>query len=517
MKRKIIGISIVLIMLAILLNTFSFATVSSTTKGEITVTNVESGLTVYLYKLASVNISNGQPTDTPYSWDANVKSWIEENYSEFTDPEDFYNEFSSHIENGTDLTNADLAKFYNALASAIKSNDIAITSSASNTAGADETVTFSNLDMGTYLILVENGNYVYRATAGNLVPIANDEGEWNLTTPITVEMKRSSIGIEKTVNDVQVSTADTIGFTITTDIPSYSGVSSAPTYTIADELDEALILDSNSISVTGDKTGNLTTDQYTITYEYTDSSNSQVSKFVISLTNVGLLKDTKLTITYNCKLLSDSKTSILGVADATEGNTNEATLTYGNNTYSATTRTATSEVKVYTYGIEVTKAEVNTEKALPNAEFTLMTSTESGTELYFIKTDDGTYYRANSGDSGATTNLVCNSSGKLYLYGLDTGTYYLKETKAPNGYNLSTKVEKIVIEDSNKNGLLDTTTSGTTTDTTSGIYSLTFYNNANFQLPLTGGMGTVIFVAGGIVLIALGIVMLFVIKRKETR
>lgn len=512
MKRKILGISIVLIMLAILLNTFSFASVSDTTKGEIKVTNVESGLTVYLYKLASVNTSNGQPTDTPYSWDANVKSWIEgSSYSSYSNPEDFYNAYSSDIESGTDLTNTNLAQFYNALASAIKANTITVTQATSNTAGTDETVTFSDLDMGTYLIIVENGNYVYRATATNLVPTSGDDGEWNLTTPVTVEMKRSSVGIEKAVNDVQVSTADTIEYTITTDVPSYRGVSSAPIYTITDELDEALILDSSSISVTGDKTGKLTTDQYAVTYEYTDSSNSQVSKFVVSLTDVSLLEDTKLTITYNCKLSQSDLTKI------TTENTNEATLTYSNNTYSTTTKTANSEVKVYTYGIEVTKAEVNTEKALPNAEFTLMTSTESGTEMYFVKTGDGTYYRANSGDSGATTNLVCNSSGKLYLYGLDTGTYYLKETKAPNGYNLSSKVETIVIEDANKNGLLDTTTNGTTTDTTSGVYTLTFYNNANFQLPLTGGMGTVVFVAGGIVLIALGIVMLFVIKRKETR
>ena len=50
---------------------------------------------------------------------------------------------------------------------------------------------------------------------------------------------------------------------------------------------------------------------------------------------------------------------------------------------------------------------------------------------------------------------------------------------------------------------------------TTGIYKLTFPNTKGFQLPVTGGAGTVAFVAGGIIFVGLGILLLVAVAKKN--
>ena len=162
--------------------------------------------------------------------------------------------------------------------------------------------------------------------------------------------------------------------------------------------------------------------------------------------------------------------------------------------------------------MQITKTDVD-EVAIPNggAEFTLSLNDEI---LYFVKTADGTYYLANEEDADgeATTNLVVDNNSVLRIYGLDTGTYSLTETKAPDGYYKATAPKTITITDEadGVDGILD---NGDGT----GIYKANFQNSSAFQLPTTGGMGTVIFAAGGIVFIGLGILLLTVVVKKNRK
>ena len=87
------------------------------------------------------------------------------------------------------------------------------------------------------------------------------------------------------------------------------------------------------------------------------------------------------------------------------------------------------------------------------------------------------------------------------------GTYYVKETKAPEGYNKATTPATITITDADLDGLLD--------DGTTGIFTLNFPNGQGFQLPVTGGVGTVLFAAGGVVFVGLGITLLAVVIKKS--
>ena len=92
---------------------------------------------------------------------------------------------------------------------------------------------------------------------------------------------------------------------------------------------------------------------------------------------------------------------------------------------------------------------------------------------------------------------------------MNVGTYQLKETKSSDGYNIATEIKTITIKDDNLDGALDDE------EGTTGIYKLTFPNAKGFQLPVTGGAGTVAFVAGGIIFVGLGILLLVAVAKKN--
>jgi len=85
----------------------------------------------------------------------------------------------------------------------------------------------------------------------------------------------------------------------------------------------------------------------------------------------------------------------------------------------------------------------------------------------------------------------------VYISGLEYGTYYIKETKAPAGYNLLGEVKEIVI---NEVTHLDENT-------------VTVLNKSGAVLPETGGIGTTWFIVTGAVLV-LGAAIILITKKR---
>ena len=117
---------------------------------------------------------------------------------------------------------------------------------------------------------------------------------------------------------------------------------------------------------------------------------------------------------------------------------NRTHLTYGDED----TKTNESETTTKTFGIPVFKYTGNNE-ALAGAKFILSTDPdcEESTAIKFTRNSEDKYRY----DKTGTATLESLSTGRIDIEGLKAGTYYLKETKAPDGYNLLKTIQKIEI------------------------------------------------------------------------
>lgn len=193
-------------------------------------------------------------------------------------------------------------------------------------------------------------------------------------------------------------------------------------------------------------------------------------------------------------------------------NENTATLKYGN---------SPSVLKSYAYvgvlSIPVFKTKTDN-TALPGAEFSLYTTLDDAnndTNPIKFKQDDASkeiYRKATNEETGTVNKITTNTTGKFEFYGLKEGDYYLKEVKAPEGYNklkdpIRVTVNKKVEDGTNKiNGYSLYYTYGKNSG--NGATEVQVINETGSLLPSTGGMGTtLIYLIGGALVLGSGFVL----------
>lgn len=305
-------------------------------------------------------------------------------------------------------------------------------------------------------------------------------------------------------------------------------------YIFHDTLSDGLDLNEGSIKVyyASDKAGTDKTEIPLGKYEVeapgtegTDQCSFEVA--FADLTSVeGVTANKYIIVEYTATLNKDAEIGL-------PGNPNKVYLEFSNNPNSGgegdTGKTPEDKVIVFTYELDVTKVDgADADTKLEDAEFKLYD--ENG--KYVIVDADGKVIGWADNEAGGST-LKSDENGLFKVSGLDDGTYWLKETKAPDGYNLITDPIKIEIKATTVNdqdwtameGPSDaltaleikvtvgsTTTSGTG-NTETGIVATDIKNNKGATLPETGGMGTTIFYVLGAILV-LGAGGLLIARRR---
>ena len=233
--------------------------------------------------------------------------------------------------------------------------------------------------------------------------------------------------------------------------------------------------------------------------------------------NVNLNAGATVTVLYTAHL---NEKAAVNTENGSTTNINQANLQYSNdpNVSGSVDTTPLKEVYVFTYQLNNTKYhdEAKSGNELAGAGFRLYSDEACNNEIKLKKNNDGTYSRDFSA-SAEGVEMKSAADGTFNVKGLDAGTYYLKETDTPAGFN-TCPVTTVTIKATHTGNHVDLTGSAINgTPLSTSDLSTTIVNNRGTTLPSTGGMGTTLFyVVGGGLMIA-AIVLLVTKKRMENK
>ena len=317
-------------------------------------------------------------------------------------------------------------------------------------------VVFNKLDLGYYLVDSSVGALLHLTTTN---PTATVNEKNTLNPNVDKNVLENSTGEYGKEND------DMIGSTISykTTITTGAGYGN---YVLYDVMDKGLTFNVNSVVV---KIGDEVVDRT----NYIVKTNVTGYTFVVEFNNEFILKqpkNTNIDVYYTATLNQDAVV-------AGSGNVNETYLEYGE-------KTATDKSKTTTYTYLFNLVKTNKEGVeLNGAEFKLLDKNDNEIKVVLIDEVSNTYRVATGSEIGATIKV-----GHATIEGLDKDSYKLLEVVSPEGYNKLTSPVDIQIN-------------GKTKSSSYEIAEIKVINYTGSELPETGGIGTKMFITGGLSLV----------------
>ncbi len=351
-------------------------------------------------------------------------------------------------------------------------------------------------------------------------------------------------------NSVDYAVGDQIPYTLTVKVPDT--IANVKTFKVTDtvtptqlqhladtvkvELDNGTVVDSKYYDIEDDDT----TGVMTIDFKSNKNGKEKLGDD---------FKGKTIVITY--------KAELLGTADKTDaGNLNKAELKYSNKTDIDMTEgtegnpyTIHDEAVVYTFKTSIKKTDEG-EMPLPDVEFDLYKkyvaadgAITTSNKVTFQKVecdviDASAAYKLGLNKTASDADkwikvksIKTGTEGTVEVDGLPNGNYKLVETKTIDGYNLlKSPVDAdltIAYADAwetndhyDKGGVLikhEKSTSKKAFDTTTAYKPIQIVNRKGFNLPVTGGFGTLLFSGIGVLLVLAGVSVLFSLKKKNNR
>lgn len=321
---------------------------------------------------------------------------------------------------------------------------------------------------------------------------------------------------EKKAEDFGIG--DTVTYQLTSKVPDMTGYNSY-TFKFSDtlskglDLKEVLSVKVGNTTLTAKKAG---TNTYALAYDQAKRTLTvTLNDFYNSYKN---RTGETITVVYTATL---NKDAVIGM----NPNTNKAVVEYSNNPKSdGTGKSEPSIVDVHTFDFTIYKYYLKDQNktALANAEFELYKANTTGdaadrnAKINIVDEGNGVYRQATADEAKVTgftsAKIVSDNDGKVLVKGLVAGTYYLRETKAPDGYNKLLSDIKVEIKanydettgkltsysvDYTYNGTPITGNAITTKDNSPEV---AVENKTGAQLPSTGSKGALMVTLAGIVL-----------------
>ena len=382
---------------------------------------------------------------------------------------------------------------------------------------------------GVYLVKAEEEGFTYNIMAAYIgfgTPAKTEGGNYEYPSLVdtTLTEKKSTTVVNKIVSngdedkDNLVKTGDILTYTITTYVPYINPTDKDKSFYVYDKLDgaEYYKLTGSGATATlklGDSEDNLIG---TGAGKYTITKDSEQEMFSIDLS--GMIDDANsnagklVTITYQVVVTSEydkiTNTAEAGHKDGKEYGSEEVETFEGNITLTKYGEKedgqeaapklsgAEFEVRKGEAGATLAFKEIKTEDVVTSYKYV------SASEAY--KTEDG----KTELKTGYVTKVVTGSDGTVKVQGLDAGTYYFKEVKAPEGYSVNTSDVSAEITTGKTDGKVN--------QAVAVVSQTASMNDTKLSsLPSTGGIGTTIFTIAGCVIMIAAAGLFFASRKKS--
>lgn len=460
-----------------------------------------------------VDETTHEVTDGNYAYKANSAwlDWLKNQTTYVTVDEQGYVSWVYKEVDGEKVP-ADAVAFAKLARDYAKENNIKpVQSAVAPAATGDETtstVTLDKLKLGYYLVDSSLGALCVLDTTNPKFEMEEKNEQPTIDKKVQEDSKIPAAGATEDISWGATNDAD-IGQTVNFKTVVHAKIG-AGNYVVHDKMSEGLTLVVDSIKVEGatkdtdytvntnvthykkDASGNVTTE-----VDYTCDFEIVFKQAYLDKITEGKGKDETvgIVITYSATL-NDK-------ADA-NGSTNDTQLTYGDENFTTWVQTVT-----YTWKMSVLKYGNGEEtNLLKGAQFVLLNKAKDKVATVVDGKVTG-WVAVPTAEEGkeitwpVNTIMTTGDDGTIAIQGLDADNYYLREVKAPDGYNKVSEDREVTIRAS----------AGADGKWTQTEAIAKINNQSGTELPDTGGTGTTVFYVLGGTLVLAAVVLLVTKKR----